>query len=65
MLNFSKSGKKKENFPKMPDVQAFTNHTEESQEIKVRGVLETFSLDMLSPIKFIPYNICVLGENGH
>ena len=43
-----------ENFPKMPRVQAVTNHTEESPKIKVRGVLETFSLDILSPIKFIP-----------
>jgi hypothetical protein len=54
MLYFSKSGQKKENFPKMPHFQAVTNHTEESQQIKVRGVLETFPLDILSPIKFIP-----------
>jgi hypothetical protein len=54
MLYFSKSCKKRENFPKMLHVQAVTNHTEESQKIKVRGVLETFSLDILNPIKFIP-----------
>ena len=54
MLYFSKSGKKFGNFPKMPHVQAVTNHTEESQKIKSWGVLETFSLDILSPIKFIP-----------
>ena len=38
----------------MPHVQAVTNHTEESQKIKVMGVLKTFSLDILSPVKFIP-----------
>jgi hypothetical protein len=54
MLYFSKSGRKEDNFPKMPHVQAVTNYTEESQQIKVRGVLETFSLDSLSPVKFIP-----------
>jgi hypothetical protein len=42
------------NFPKMPYFQAVTNHTEESQKIKVMGVLETFSLDILSPVKFFP-----------
>jgi hypothetical protein len=50
MLYFSKSGQKTE----MPHVQAVTNHTEESQQIKVMGVLETFSLDIWSPVKFIP-----------
>jgi hypothetical protein len=38
----------------MPHVQAVINHTEESQKIKVRGILETFVLDILSPVKFIP-----------
>ena len=37
-------------FPKMQHVQAVTNHTEESQKIKVMGVLETFSLDILNPV---------------
>ena len=54
MHYFSKSGKKMENFPKMPHFQAVTDRTEESQKIKVMGVLETFSLDILSPVKFIP-----------
>jgi hypothetical protein len=53
MLYFSKSSKKKENFPKIPHVQAVTNHTEESRKINVEGILETFSLDILSPVKFI------------
>ena len=54
MLYFSKSGKQMESFPKMPHVQAVTNHTEESQKIKLMVVLETFSLDIWSPVKFIP-----------
>jgi hypothetical protein len=41
------------NFAKMPHVQAVTNHTEESAKIKVIGVLETFSLAILSLVKFI------------
>jgi hypothetical protein len=54
MLCFSKSGKKEETFPKMPHVQAVTNQTEESQKIKIGGVLKTFSLYILSPVRVIP-----------
>jgi hypothetical protein len=54
MLYFSKSRKKMEIFSKMPHFQAVTSDTAERQKIKVIGVLETFSLDIWSPVKFIP-----------
>ena len=54
MLYFYKSGGKMVDFPKMPYFQAVTNHTKGSQKIKVMGVLETFPLDILSPVKFFP-----------
>jgi hypothetical protein len=54
MLYFSKSSKKMEIFSKMPHFQAVTSDTAERQKIKVMGVLETFSLDIWSPVKFIP-----------
>ena len=52
-------------FSKMPHFQAVTSDTAERQKIKVMGVLETFSLDIWSPVKFIPKNICLLCEKGH
>ena len=63
MLCFSKFGQKTENLLKMPYVRALTNHSGEGQKIKVRGVLKTFSIDLLSHVKCIPKHICILGEN--
>jgi hypothetical protein len=45
MLYFSKSGKTKENVPKMMHVQTVTNQTEESQKIKE----EHFFMDKICP----------------
>ena len=34
----------------------------EGQKNKVRGVLKTFIIDLLSPVEFFPKNIGILGE---
>ena len=48
----------------MPYVRALTNHSAEGQKIKVRGVLKTFWLDLLSPVKFIPKTFVFLVKNN-
>ena len=63
MLCFSKFGQKTENLLKMPYVRARTNHSAEGQNIKVRGVLKTFSIDLLSPVKCIPKTFVFLVKN--